>query len=325
MNEDVKNLLDRALPDSWDAVGAGCDDAIAQGGKIRRRRRLAAGSGVTFGVAAIAVAAVALVPGPQPSGKDDSPAPAASGSKESKADYYQFGKEVREDDPSAGPYTEALTSYLEVNHPEVLKEMDDMGFGDYGFGWYTHDVWLDSDGDMVDGEIPGNADDNGAEPDADDELVASYPRLSAVIDGFDDYDTGQSTIGDPDVSAKIDVEVIPDGADPWFDGADREDLCADYVADEEADGGVNVTVECEEAQGPKGEPVTRLREAFVETDGATIDRVLLHRDDGSRVLASILYSWDGDDPDKGDLEPYLGFDELTGMAAALPTDKIATE
>lgn len=346
MNDEIKELLGKALPPSPPTAMDG-DTAVADGRRRLGRRRYAAGGGALAGVAAVAVTislAMNTVGGNGGiPGVDVGASPSASASE----------------DPGSGDPGEKLFRQLdpdgdgrmEVDMPVVdLPYMPDGTVGGWNPGFTGVDTaeaatYSDAFWAYLDQTYPGY-EDLTAETMPEDINVAPGVRsvvrdhTAQLIEQVSETESrtmryvmpiyilefSQGGFSSPatvelpgaEHADGLGMEIYPvggftDGTDGIFDLA----ACEDYETPANGGRTLDHQLDCDESDGPNGELVRTVREDMTGSDGGwsvTLTSILYREDGTAVVVTDTVEDWEGAEV----RDPELGFDDLTALAAAMP-------
>lgn len=307
---ELRELLDRALPDAWEAAGSSVDAAMARGSRIRRRRRIASTAAIVgsfLAVVLVASSVVGLGRGDESPPADSlKSAPAFELPALDSGEFYYWDSYPESSDEEAEllePYDKALGDFLTADDSVLLDPGESVNFSREG-----RKLMRDNGGDYYMSTVG-------------DKVVHKQPIYYTTFDSpdgesvyVDVFPRGGFTAGS---TRDADWETEGDYMGPG-DDATYLIACGDLV---EGDGKATydeVTVECEEVTDSTGQEVVRGLETRVSKDeGGTYyyGRIVLYRDDGTAVRVRI------NSEQKKDGIPAL-LDAMTELAAALPSDPV---
>jgi hypothetical protein len=313
---DMKQLMERALPEQWDATGASSEAAILAGRTLRTRRRVGLAASATV-AAAVAAVAVAVVPtlGAEPA--PDSHAAAAPfdlPELDPSETYYWAGLDEDAGEPhntkTVEAYRAALHEYVNSELPEIPETIETIEAEAPGWELYVEGshfgLFRDVDGDFVnDPDNDQDAPDMAVDP--DDELIHQEPVYSVGYEAK----YGGGLLPTPE-GGDVTVTVWPSGGFLAGPGESAAHLanCEPSERDVQANQRQLLKPTCSEIRDPDGEAVLQ-----VDTKVTTDEHVhheftlVMYRSDGSAVVVEHSTQLE---------QQYLDFDQMLGLAASLP-------
>jgi hypothetical protein len=329
MTDDLRIAIDVELPaGSAQFSSLDVDSAVAAGRAARRRRRIAAGGAalsVTAGVAALAVILPLGTSGTTPPAEGNplgaasqAPVPATpAGPQPPELDpeakyYWAMELEAEQTEQTRG-YTEAFWDYFTNQYPGAeLQDMDESGswreqHPPEEFAWFERGLYTltqeerDEHGEAVEVEWV---------LDRTTYSLRHQVQVGQPGEGFADYLSVRfEGRGDED---SISVEVLPAGS------YRRDDLGPLHPSKCHPEGKMNYAAcEVQDVTGPNGEDLQYVTGMWKD-DGtepvASTYFAVLYRPDGSAVVVSDHVTR----LQAGEPAPYLSFEQLAAIAAALP-------
>lgn len=316
MNDDIRQQLDADLPERRVPFALDADLAVAGGRKAQCRRRLAmAGTGLLSILAASAVVIATMVPGAG-NGQHD-PVPLHSGDSDEELPRldpdlnYEWGgpPSSRTLDDANPDYTQAFWKHLATQLPEVAPyKTTNTGGGEKmpatgNTGSFTLDEYSLSQ--VI------KEDSMGEPPEYGPELFTRETYTLTQYLGPDQWEGTTSPmriqVGDHEAELLSVLVLSPDTytrgtGDPLDPACCHNDNSFTSFS---SCGAVDTT-------GPDGQDIQNVTMRITDDGGASsVDArdVVLYRQDGSAVIVS---------NEGGGDEPTMTFDQLTGIALALP-------
>ncbi|MGH8795396.1 MAG: hypothetical protein ACRDXX_22480 [Stackebrandtia sp.] len=331
MNDEIKPAIDAAFPEGSAPFTVDSGAVLDSSRRVRRRRRMFAGGGASLAVTACAAVLAASLAAPgdgtpdgaADEGEDQPEYTLPDLDPDAKYEWEMLGPEEKmEVTDSTWEYSAELRHHLDQEYP----------------GWSNvPDEYADPDNPLSSAELHVARVDNhlreAVEKDEDSSVLEdtghTQPLFSTVheTDGWDDGDdmgggfgtTYELEFDGADGTDFFGLEIWPSGG--YTDG-EGGDLDLVNCIDEDFEG--STKVECDETEGPDGELVRTEKSTWTNPDGDVgriTNKIVFYRGDG----VAIVVTDNVEGPDLGDRigglegrEPFLDFEELVDLAAALP-------
>lgn len=345
MNDDMREIFGKALPETEPPVAFSSDSLLETGKRKRRHRAIGAFTG---GVAVVAALAVSL---PMAIGDGVEVSQAAHGGQLPELDsdgLYGWLEGEAEASPASEEYGDAFWGWLEANAP---------GF-EYIPDKYLENNGVDTskpptfDRDEITLMRYADAEDPASESVTtglirpvyhladsfpwDKPNTWSNPGPPMVqmpgVDNLDIFDAAVYPAGTYTDGTKGPLPQAPaKGDENFFDlinceGGETDNDTSILYYDLGIDVPIFYDIECRETQTADGMRVVEVGETVTDKAGNLVSKanaLVLYRFDGSAVvLRNLVPGREGPSRNVADMEPALGFEELTDLAASLPDDAV---
>ncbi|ADD40755.1 hypothetical protein [Stackebrandtia nassauensis] len=322
MSNEIKEIIDTELPPGTAPVKLDVEAVMRGNRNARMKRRLVGGgAAVASIVAVVALVLSVMTLAPEDRNSDDSTITADDPVIDPDENYFWWGPESEKATDASKAYTEAFWKYVAKEHPEVSltvsgenaeEESVTKDFADYSF-------LLAADFALYEGE----------EWDMPQAASGKPVRERTVLTLFEDFapDKGGSNgwssccggtlrfrDGDDekDKVDNFDIQVYPKGS---FTKGTEDAMDPAFL-------GEDVTHDIETVTGPDGEDIQYVAGSTPDdVDGTvhTFERsAIVYRADGSAVAVRAMSNTDRG----GNVSDNLSFEDLQGMALAMPDDPI---
>lgn len=317
MSNEIKKFIDAELPPGTAPVSLDVDTVMRGNQTARVKRRLMGGGGVfvsVVAVVALVLGVMALVPGGD-GGPDDAATKSTIDELELDPgkEYYWDGPVSTRATEASKAYTTAFWDYFDKQHPDIDlvygtftgdEKVVTEDFTDYSF-------FLASGYELYEGDEFDNSDDG--EPLGERTILNMFdkndPETESAWSGC--CGAGLRYSDDKKDTDKFELDVLPQGSFT----KDTEDVL------DPAYFGPKATHDVDKVTGPNGEQIRNVSVKFPDDSdgGHNVGRAtVVYRTDGSAVVVRAMsgVDWGFDEEIK------LSFEDMQGMALALPDDPI---